>query len=520
MPSRLYLSLAVIFTGLIGSMQTQAQTKVAIKLTPNLKQTVNTRPEILGQNMNAVDWHGIKGRKASVLYNPKTKQIDADWLPLINAFPMHQLRWHMGNQYRWKNSVGPIDQRKAMKHDKWNLWFRTEAGLDEYLSFFSSLPQAPKLSMIASPLRPINELADLVAYCNATEGPMADWRKANGHPEPYHVKRWEMGNEIDYTKRADVDIFRNDTEEERKGKITVDQYIELIKPRIQAMRKVDPTIQIYVHAQTAPWFTQNPKWPQWHQTILKEIGDQIDGIVIHPYYDGYSVPLCLKSVDQLINDIRELAPAGKNITVWVNEHARWVNFKNKENYRKSWSMQGAISSADFLIELMKRPQVGMANYWAYLHRGPWRVINANWDKGATQKFGTAIHGMFQIFNQALLPTATPLDVDEMGFNPHPKNYTYNVSAMLFTDPKTKAVSLLTVNRHATQDFEASITLPKLATRQARQWILTGESLASTNVPQTPNATDITQSVIQTQQDFQGNLTLTIPAKSVVMWRWE
>jgi alpha-N-arabinofuranosidase len=504
----------------IASQQASAQSNAPMVLTPLTKQATPTRPLVLGQNMTAIDWHGIRGSRGSVFYDPKTHQLDPSWLPLLQAFPMRLLRWHWGNDYNWKNCVGPLDQRKPIKHDMWNAWFNTEPGLDEFLSSFGSLPQPPQISLIASPFRPVDELADLVAYCNATSGPMAKWRQDNGHALPYNVKIWEMGNEIDFKKRADVDVMRQESDKEKSEKMSVADYMQLVKPRIAAMKHVDPTIKIYVHAQTAPWYNSNPDWPLWHQTLLKEMGDQIDGIVIHPYYDGYTVPICLRSVDQVLKDIKQLAPKDHPITVWVNEHARWVNYKNVEERPQSWSLQGALSSADFLIELMKRPGVGMANYWCYGHRGPWRVINANWEDDATQKFGTAIHGMFRIFDQALLPIATPVQVDDLNIDSHPRNYTYNVSAIMFSDPATQKLCLMTINRNETLAFDARITLPYLPNSLAKQWVLTGESLRSTNVPLTPDATAVTQQVVQTQQDANGSVTVTIPARSVALWRWE
>ena len=47
------------------------------------------------------------------------------------------------------------------------------------------------------------EVSGLVAYCNAKQGAklpsgMPDWpavRAKNGHPEPYGVKYWQIGNE-------------------------------------------------------------------------------------------------------------------------------------------------------------------------------------------------------------------------------------------------------------------------------------------------------------------------------------
>lgn len=517
--NRLIFKTLFIMVLSLSSIIATAQPSAELLLTPHTDHATPTRPDVLGQNMTGIAWHGIRGKQPG-FYNLKLQAVDPGWMKLINAFPMHLLRMHWGNAYIWENSIGPVTQRKSIKHDHWNVWYNPTPGMDEFLRFTESMKNPPKLSLIASPFRPVQELADLVAYCNATTGKMAQLRAANGHPAPYNVKLWEMGNETDWRKRKDVDVMRKDTAKEKRDKFLVNEYIAAVKPRIAAMKAIDPSIKIYVHAKTSPWFDNDTDWPQWHQVLLKEMGEQFDGIVIHPYYDGNTVPICLKSVDQVIDDIKQYGPKDHPITVWVNEHARWVNYRKLEERPQSWSLQGAISTADFLIDLMKRPEVGMANYWCYGHSGPWRVVNSTDDPGHTQKFPTAIHGMFCIFNAALLPIATPIKVDEQNVTSHPKHYTYNVSAMLFTDPKTNAVSLLTVNRNAMDSFDTRIALPKLPSQQARQWLLTADALTSTNVPATPDATVVTQQDVDTSQTNDGTVALTIPAKSVTLWQWQ
>ena len=73
--------------------------------------------------------------------------------------------------------------------------------------------------------------AELVEYTNgAATTPMGKWRAANGHPQPYHVKFWGIGNEPwgDY----------------QMGAMAVDQYEVKHNLFAKAMRKVDPSIKL------------------------------------------------------------------------------------------------------------------------------------------------------------------------------------------------------------------------------------------------------------------------------------
>lgn len=81
-----------------------------------------------------------------------------------------------------------------------------------------------------------DEAADWVKYTNAPNDGSnprggVDWaavRAANGHPEPYRVKFWELGNELGCSK------------------IDPRFYANAIKEVAMAMKAVDPTIKIGV----------------------------------------------------------------------------------------------------------------------------------------------------------------------------------------------------------------------------------------------------------------------------------
>ena len=472
---------------------------------------LDANPRLYGQNTDISDWHGaIVTQQPPFFIDPKTGKPDPVWEPLTHAFPFHQMRLNTLNKYLWKDGIGPVAERKSIKHDVWNLYYRTEAGLDEYLRWLETLPGKPEATLVASPLLPVEYAADLVAYCNATKGPMAKLRAANGHPKPYNVMIWEMGNEADGELRGDLGALRPDTEEERKQRMRAEDYLALVEPRIKAMRAVDPRIRIFVHTATPPWYFDNPTWFEWHREIIKKLGSQIDGVVIHPYYDGYSVPTCLRSLDKLIADVTELAPPDKKLTVWVNEHARWMS---QDHWELTWSLQGAISTGDWIIELIRRPQVEAANYWCYGHRGPWRVISE--DSG--MRYGTAIFELYRVLNEVTLPRVQPLNVDHHDFTELPVNYSYAVNCVEFADPKTGRLSLFAINRSPDQSFMLRFKLGSKESMQVRRMCVTGAALDATNVPETPSAVTTSETLLVVTPDADGNAKLELPARSVTGW---
>jgi alpha-N-arabinofuranosidase len=151
------------------------------------------------------------------------------------------------------------------------------------------------------------EAAAWVEYCN---GPATSrygaLRAANGHPEPYRVKYWELGNEIwgDWVRgHSDAATYARN-------------YVRYHR----AMRAVDGSLQ---------FIAVGDNDMSWNRTLLEIAGDSIDYLAIHHYYGRKEMagdarnlmarPLryerFYKDVEKLI---RERAP-GRPIRLSINE---------------------------------------------------------------------------------------------------------------------------------------------------------------------------------------------------------
>ncbi len=98
-------------------------------------------------------------------------------------------------EYRWKNGIGNRDWRVPFPNKVWGRLDPNDVGIDEFCQFCEATGAAPLICLSFSD-GPQNA-ADLVEYCNG--GAQKGWgakRAANGHPAPYRVKYWQIGNEI------------------------------------------------------------------------------------------------------------------------------------------------------------------------------------------------------------------------------------------------------------------------------------------------------------------------------------
>ncbi len=124
---------------------------------------------------------------------------DPDVVRLLKESRLPLLRWPGGNfvsGYHWRDGVGPVDARLTLPNPAWDGLEFNLFGTDEFLAFCRAVGCEPLICVNAGN-GTAAEAAAWVEYCNgAPDTPMGRLRAANGHPEPYRVTHWEIGNEI------------------------------------------------------------------------------------------------------------------------------------------------------------------------------------------------------------------------------------------------------------------------------------------------------------------------------------
>lgn len=142
--------------------------------------------------------------------------------------------------YRWKEGVGPMNQRKPMLNQLWGGIYNNQVGTHEFMDFCRRVGADPLIVVnfesdgrkfwAVSPKGDIRsgdarEAGEWVDYCN---NPANVLRHRHGVKDPYGVKLWQIGNETSYGSDSfDVETAAKKT-------------LEFAR----AMRKADPTIDI------------------------------------------------------------------------------------------------------------------------------------------------------------------------------------------------------------------------------------------------------------------------------------
>ena len=143
------------------------------------------------------------------------------------------LRFPGGNfvsSYEWRHGIGEMDERPPIFDAVWHALQPNDVGTDEFLTLCRLLGVDPYITVNAG-FGDAWSARELVEYTNgAATTPMGKWRAANGHPAPYSVKFWGIGNEPwgDY----------------QMGSMSLPQFELKHNMFAKEMRKVDPSIKL------------------------------------------------------------------------------------------------------------------------------------------------------------------------------------------------------------------------------------------------------------------------------------
>jgi alpha-N-arabinofuranosidase len=181
------------------------------------------------------------------------------------------LRWGgiFTDFYRWREGVGPRDQRKPMINAMWGGLESNQVGTAEFVDFARKINAEPLMCVnfesdgreqyktVKGEVRSgdAREAADWVAYCNDPENAE---RRGHGLVEPIPIRYWQLGNETSYDRRG----FDRET--------TVAKTIEFAK----AMRAVDPSIKIIAWGDSG-----------WAKSMYDEAGEHVNMLAFHHMFD-------------------------------------------------------------------------------------------------------------------------------------------------------------------------------------------------------------------------------------------
>jgi alpha-N-arabinofuranosidase len=204
------------------------------------------------------------------VYNPET-------LDNIRKFGPTAIRWPGGNftsGYHWKDGIGDIDRRPTRPNRAWGGSEPNHVGTDEWLRFCERASLEPVMGVGFGEIA-AEEAAGWVEYCNGpVSTKMGALRAAHGHPEPYKVRYWGVGNEVYGSYQI--------------GHADAATYAHILLDMARAMRERDPSIQI-IAVGLGVHNDYRRQSRGWNRTVLEVAGGVVDLLDAHYYVYGPDV---------------------------------------------------------------------------------------------------------------------------------------------------------------------------------------------------------------------------------------
>ncbi len=297
--------------------------------------------------------------------NGMLKQEYIDFTERTGKIPVLRLGGGSVMGVNFMNHVGPYSDRKQTPKEKvpgcpnWTFGGAGayRMGVPEYLRMLYQNNPDGELMPCVNIFSMTPEDMEHFAHYLLDKKDESEWgalRAADGIEEPVKVWYWELANEVDGWGKA-------------REKWRIEGYIKYARAAAEAIRKVDPNAKIMANGPTAPWgdfwnieeYTP-ASWTSWHMGILPGLVDIIDGIAMHPYYDGYSPEFggmyfadkVKADVDKMVEeqDIRDENGNLKDIEIIATEHNRFVDLSGINN-----DFNSAMSVAQFWNLVYQRP---------------------------------------------------------------------------------------------------------------------------------------------------------------------
>jgi alpha-L-fucosidase/alpha-L-arabinofuranosidase len=270
-------------------------------------------------------------------------------------------RWPGGNfvsAHEWRDAIGDPDRRPPVFDPVWRTLQSNDVGTDEFMALCRLVGVEPYIT-VNSGFGDARSAAEYVEYANgAVTTRMGAMRAANGHPEPYNVKYWNIGNEMWGSYQY--------------GYMPLAQYAVKHNLFAKEMRKVDPSIILIASGAMPDTMTGSkeslklgdkliPEYlgpADWTGFLFQNCLDNMD--MISEHYYNYDSHFDLAQAKQVPNDPNE------PLIDWMRRPANHIRIKYEE-YQEYLRRIPALRK--------KRIPIALDEY-AYARGGNYKVVPA------------------------------------------------------------------------------------------------------------------------------------------------
>ncbi|GAA4075716.1 alpha-N-arabinofuranosidase [Nonomuraea soli] len=298
----------------------------------------------------------------SGIYEPGHPRADArgfrtDVLELTRELGVTTVRYPGGNfvsGYRWEDGVGP--HRPARLDPAWRSIETNAFGLGEFAAWATKAGVEPMMAVNLG-TRGVQEACDLLEYANHPGGTaLSDLRIEHGDAEPYGIRMWCLGNEMDGPWQT--------------GHKSAAEYGSLAQQTAHAMRMIDPNLELVLCGSSNH---EMPTFAAWESTVLEAAYDEVDYISLHAYYrEEHGDPATFLAAGSAMEDfvqdvvatadhVRARRKARKRIMLSFDEWNVWYAGPGNDTWEKAprilenvYNVTDAVAVGSMLIGLLRQ----------------------------------------------------------------------------------------------------------------------------------------------------------------------
>ena len=262
------------------------------------------------------------------IYEPEHPSANADGMrgdviQLVRDLKVPIVRYPGGNfvsAYNWEDGVGPREQRPTRLDLAWHTSESNAVGVHEFAQWCEAAGTEMMLAINLGS-RGLDEARNFVEYVNGPTGSYwGDLRKKNGHAEPFGVKHWCLGNEMDGPWQV--------------GHKTAHEYGRLANEVAKTLRAFDNSLELIVCGSSN---SDMKTYPEWERVVLEHCYEAVDHISLHMYFANRAkntaeylalnakLDAYIKTIGSTIEVVGAMKRSRKKVTISFDEWNVWYH---------------------------------------------------------------------------------------------------------------------------------------------------------------------------------------------------
>ncbi len=277
------------------------------------------------------------------IYEPTHPTADADGfrgdvIELVKKLGVPIVRYPGGNfvsGYDWEDGTGPKENRPRRREMAWGTIETNEVGIDEFQKW-AKLANTSVMMAVNLGTRGPADARNLMEYCNLPAGTKySDMRIKNGYADPFGIKLWCLGNEMDGPWQICAK--------------TAEEYGRVANETAKVLKWLDPSIECVVCGSSSSGMRT---FGRWEAKVLEESYNNVDYVSCHTYYNNHAhdtptflannldMDYFIKSVVSTIDYAQVITRSRHKVNISFDEWNVWYHCNEDPNAKpfERWSI--------------------------------------------------------------------------------------------------------------------------------------------------------------------------------------